>query len=236
MPRHLGLSDHDKVERAVIAGDPDRIRAFAEHLGGATLLSTKRGYVTYALQHRGRTVHLVAHGIGAPSLAICLHELIDLGLSQVIRIGSAGTLTDAMGIGDVFVPAAAIGEDGVSRALTAAGYRTEPDAALSAALYQALAQGKTRAQRGTVLSSDIYYAHGLQDLPSPARSGAQAIEMECSALFAIANVRGIKAAAALAIDGNPLKWAEGVFDNRPTTLWPVLVEALEAALTALTAP
>lgn len=236
MPRHLGLGDHEKVERAVIAGDPDRIKAFADHLGGAKLLSTQRGYVIYVVTFNHQTVHLVSHGIGSPSLAICAHELMDLGLKKVTRIGSAGTLVDDMGIGDLFIPTAAYGEDGVSRAMLASSPVIEADATLTAALYQNLSHGRARVQSGLVLSSDIYYSQGIKKIFDPKESGAKAIEMECAALFAIARARGVKASAALAIDGNPTKWTEGVFDNRPTTLWPVLIEALEGALKALTDP
>mmetsp|Transcript_4728 Transcript_4728/g.4623 ORF Transcript_4728/g.4623 Transcript_4728/m.4623 type:complete len:90 (-) Transcript_4728:135-404(-) len=57
-----------------------------------------------------------------------------------------------------------------------------------------------------------------QTLVSNAAAGAIGVEMENSALFAVASIRGIRAAAISTVDGCPLKWDEGDYDPAGTTV------------------
>jgi uridine phosphorylase len=130
----------------------------------------------------GDLLTIQATGMGGPSAAIVVEELIALGAQTFIRIGTCGALTDAHAIGDLLRVDVALALDGTSRAL-GAGEQVAPDAGLTAAIDAA---GVTAA------SVDLFY-----DGPDP--YGAEVVEMECAALFQIAKLRGVRAAAVLGV-------------------------------------
>jgi uridine phosphorylase len=131
--------------------------------------------------------------MGGPSAAIVAEELIDLGARTLLRIGTCGGLTLEVALGQLLAVRSAISADGTSAAL-GAGAREEGDPALTAALVEA-----GGAQAATVVSTDVFYdtRAGIQD--EWVVAGAQAVEMEAAAVFAVARRRGVQAGCLLAV-------------------------------------
>jgi len=163
----------------------------------------------------GAPLTIQSTGMGGPSTAIVISELADLGARRLVRVGTCGGLDSSLALGDLLIATEAISDDGTSRALGAAG-RVAADPALSAGM-QAAAGGAAYA--GAVASTDLFYdARGGQE-PRWRDAGALAVEMETATLYALANRRGIQAAAVLIvsdlllptrrrIDGDALREAE----------------------------
>ncbi|MEA2469650.1 MAG: hypothetical protein QOE38_649 [Thermoleophilaceae bacterium] len=102
-----------------------------------------------------------------------------------------GSIADRLG--ELLAVAAALAEDGASRALGADG-RVEPDPGVLAALIEAA--GATAA---TVVSTDLFY-DPRDGLPERwVAEGARAVEMEAAALFSVARRRGVRAGCLLAV-------------------------------------
>ena len=141
----------------------------------------------------GQLLTIQSTGMGGPSAAIVLHELIALGLSRGIRVGSCGALVEDLSLGDVLVVDEAIAQDGTSRAL-GGGDRTRPDAGLCSALERA-AQSDAR----TVVCTDLFYEpRGGREAEWVAQ-GAQAVEMEAAALFEVGRQSGVAIGCVLVV-------------------------------------
>ena len=138
------------------------------------------------------TTTIQATGMGGPSAAIVLTELIALGARRAIRVGTCGALSGELALGDLVVAQAALCRDGTSRSLTS-GERVRPDAALT----EALLQSAPAARAGTVASVDLFY--GGDDHGHGAADGAIAVEMEAAALFAVGAASGVAVACVLAV-------------------------------------
>jgi uridine phosphorylase len=138
----------------------------------------------------GGSLTIQATGVGGPSAAIVLHELIVLGARRAIRVGTCGALAPGLELGALVIANEAICADGTSRALGADGR-----AAADGALTQALAQAAPKARVGAVLSVDLFYDAGRR----PAAGEAIAIEMEAAALFALGAQAGVRVGCALAV-------------------------------------
>jgi uridine phosphorylase len=109
-----------------------------------------------------------------------------------------------------------------------------PDFELTQHLVSELRAGGWQGRHGTIVTSDLFYPGLIDDeLKLYQKAGAIAVEMECSTLFVISQLRNVRAAAVLVCDGNPLKWEEGVYDPRPERLAQSMQLALHAALTCL---
>jgi uridine phosphorylase len=195
-PATIHLRPHDEVaERVLVPGDPGRALRLAQLLlEKPRMLNHNRGLWGYSGRAAdGAALTIQSTGMGGPSAAIVLEELIELGARRIVRVGTCGALADGLALGALLVPDGVLGEDGTSRALGASG-TLRPDPELRAAL-EAAAPG---AATGLVVSSDLFY-----DPSDRARAwvdaGALAVEMEAATLLAVAERRGVPAAIVLAV-------------------------------------
>lgn len=174
----------DLAERVLLPGDPHRALAVAQVLiEQPKMFNHHRGLWGYTgVARDGELLSIQATGMGGPSAAIVIEELIALGAKTLIRIGTCGALTDHHAIGDLVKAEAALALDGTSQALGAEA-RVEPDAELTGALDPPGA---------LAASVDLFY-----DGEQP--TGADVVEMECATLFQIARLRGVRAAAVLGV-------------------------------------
>jgi uridine phosphorylase len=172
------------AERVLLPGDPHRALAVAQELlEQPKMFNHHRGLWGYTGTARdGELLTVQATGMGGPSAAIVVEELIGLGARTLIRIGTCGALTEAYAIGDIVAPEAALALDGTSRAL-GADTRVLPDVQLTAAL---------DAPAVVAASVDLFYG-------DPDTGDADVVEMECATLFQVARLRGARAAAVLGI-------------------------------------
>jgi uridine phosphorylase len=212
-------------EHVLLPGDPGRALALAQALLVAPrMFNHHRGLWGYTGEAPdGRPVTIQATGMGGPSAAIVLHELIELGAKSAVRVGTCGALAPELELGQLLIAGEALCQDGTSRAL-GAGERVAADGELTAAL----ARSAPDARVATVATVDLFY----EPEPTPERPGAQAIEMEAASLFAVGAGAGVPVGCLLTVsdtfDGSDRR--ERIDDER-------LLEAAEqmgrAALAAL---
>ncbi len=183
--------------RVLLPGDPGRALALAQHLLEKPLMFNHNrglwGYTGTAAD--GLPLTIQSTGMGGPSAAIVVEELIDLGVTRAIRVGTCGALQPGFAHGDLVIAEAALAGDGTSRGL-GAGDTVAADPGLVGALRAAAGDG---AAIGTVATTDLFYD------PDPGRAtgwtaaGALAVEMEAAAVLQVAARRGIPAAVLLAV-------------------------------------
>ncbi|HVR05688.1 MAG TPA: hypothetical protein VMS02_06570, partial [Solirubrobacteraceae bacterium] len=92
----------------------------------------------------GEPLTIQSTGMGGPSAAIVLHELIALGVRRAIRVGTCGALDGGLALGDLVIVGEALAADGASRAL-GAGERIAGDRELTAALVRATTRERAAA-------------------------------------------------------------------------------------------
>lgn len=202
--------------RVLLPGDPHRALAVAQALmEQPKMFNHHRGLWGYSGTGRdGELLTVQATGMGGPSAAIVVEELIALGAGTFIRIGTCGALHDELELGDVVRVDGALALDGTSRALGGDG-QVEPDGALTQRL----------GTRGVVAASvDLFY-----DGPEP--DGADVVEMECATLFQLARVRGVRAAAVLGVSDALAGGRRRIASDELEALGLRLGEAAWAALT-----
>jgi uridine phosphorylase len=206
------------AERVLLPGDPHRALAVAQELmEQPKMFNHHRGLWGYTGTARdGELLTIQATGMGGPSAAIVIEELIALGAKTLIRIGTCGALTQAHAIGDIVAPEAALALDGTSRAL-GADARVLPDAELAAAC-------AADAPSVVAASVDVFYG-------DPYTGGADVIEMECATLFQVAALRGVRAAALLGVSDTLTSGRHRIDPEQLESLGIRLGEAAWAALT-----
>ncbi len=182
------------AERVLLPGDPHRALAVAQAvLDEPKMFNHHRGLWGYTGAARdGEPLTVQATGMGGPSAAIVIEELIDLGARTLLRIGTCGALRPGFELGELVAAERVLATDGTSAAL-GAGPQLTPDPALSRALVEG------GAQPATVLSTDLFYDPHGNSLEGWLAAGAEVVEMEAAALLAIADRRDVAAAVVLAV-------------------------------------
>jgi len=180
------------AERVLLPGDPGRALALAQSLLVAPrMFNHHRGLWGYTgAASDGEPLTVQATGMGGPSAAIVLSELIALGARRAIRVGTCGALDPSLAPGELVVARESICDDGTSRAL-GARERIAADPSLT----ETLARCAPSAHPGTIVSVDLFYDNGH-------RRGADealAIEMETAALFAVGAAASVPVACILAV-------------------------------------
>jgi uridine phosphorylase len=174
-----------------------------------------------------RRVALARTSIGAPATAITMEEMAALGAKEFLAFGACGSLGPRLKIGDTAIPTFAIPDEGTSRHY-AAPRRPRPDPGLVEALTKACGRRSLRYATGGTWTMDAVYRETTARARDLARRGVLTVEMEASAIWAVARYRGFRAASLLVVsdelggDG----WNPGFRD-------PAFLEGKKRALRAL---
>jgi DeoD family purine-nucleoside phosphorylase len=184
------------ADRVLLPGDPGRaLRLAQELLEAPQMFNHNRGLWGYTgVAHDGLELTIQATGMGGPSAAIVVSELIELGARRFIRVGTCGSLAPELDLGRLLVVTYAISDDGASQAL-GAGESVPSSPGLLAGL---LDEAGPEVASGPVVSTDLFYdAEERTDWWR--RDGALAVEMETATLFALAERHQVDAASVLLV-------------------------------------
>ncbi len=145
-----------------------------------------------------RTWVLHSH-VGAPAVVLLLEPLIAAGVRRVIFLGIAGSLRPEAPIGTIVLPEWAIREEGTSHHYLPASILPRASGELLNRLQEELERLGEGPLRGGVWTTDAPFVETRGKVRRYAEMGALAVEMECSALMALSQVRGFDFAAGLVI-------------------------------------
>ena len=186
------------AERVLLPGDPHRALAVAQHLlDGPKMFNHSRGLWGYTgAAPDGAPLTVQSTGMGGPSAAIVCEELIALGATTLVRIGTCGALDPGLELGALVAAQTVLPVDGTSAALGAEG-PLEADPGLLSRLVDA------GARPAVVASSDLFYdpREGLG--AAWVARGAIAVEMEAATILRVAARRGVEAACVLGVSDVP---------------------------------
>ncbi len=180
---------------ALLPGDPARAMLLAQLLlVKPKMHNLHRGLWGYSgATPAGMPLSIQSTGMGAPSAAIVLHELAELGVRRAIRVGTCGALDEKLGLGELLRATSALAEDGVSRSLGA-----DPTVGGDPALLDRLrAAGDSEA--ALVATTDLFYGDSGAPRLRWRRAGARAVEMETAALFALGPRVGVAIGSLLVV-------------------------------------
>ncbi len=174
-----------------------------------------RGFPAGAAEHRrqGGADRPVRHR-GVRAATAILEQLAALGTSAVVSVGTAGSLQRDLKPGDLVLCEAAVRDEGVSHHYLPPGRLAAAPAGMTAALGAAMRQAGHRFRTGTSWTIDTPYRETLDEVRHYQAEGVLCVEMEAAALFAVAEVRGLRLASAFVISDSlaDLVWSPRFHD------------------------
>ncbi|HDL50721.1 MAG TPA: nucleoside phosphorylase [Firmicutes bacterium] len=201
---HIRCERKDIPPYVIIVGNPDRATRISENfLKEGKLINSYRSLLTYTGYYKDLRVTVSTTGMGAPSTAIVLEELIHLGGKVFIRVGSAGGINPEIDVGDIVVATGSIRDDGTTPKYLPLSFPAVPDFNVLSKLVKVSKEFSNRVFYGVVGSSDAFYIpYDDKTLKKLVESNVQAVEMESGCVFIVSQRRGVKSGAIFAIDGN----------------------------------
>jgi uridine phosphorylase len=228
---YLNCTAEDVGDRAILVGDRSRVGRIAELLDDVQWLNEDRGLTTATGARNGSRVTVSAFGMGAPIAAVVLHELHDIGVRTFLRLGTVMGL-EPVELGDLVIADGAVREEATSSGYVPPGYPAVGDFELGRALRSAATEAGLPWHGGLVCSCDGFYTEmlGAHERHEHLRKlGVLALDMETSAILAVARALGSRAASlcAATVDGRTsAKLGEGERDAAEDALVRVGLDAL----------
>ncbi len=222
MSVHLEARPGDIAPIVLLPGDPLRAQFIADRfLDDAVCHNRVRNALGFTGHHRGVRVSVQSTGMGMPSCAIYVHELLaQYGARVLVRIGTCGAIRADLQTRDL-VLAQATSTDSAMFRTTFGGATFAPAASfdlLRRAHAIAVERGKP-VRVGTVLTSDTFYPDhlALSSWWTPwAEHGVLAAEMETAALYTLAARHAARALSILTVSDNLVTGEQTTSDERQT--------------------
>jgi DeoD family purine-nucleoside phosphorylase len=192
MPIHVRAEPGDYAEACLLPGDPLRAKYIAEtFLENAEQRNWERGMLGFTGTFRGRPVSVQATGMGCPSAAIVIEELVQLGVKRLLRVGTCGGLQPDLALGDLIIAISAVAADSTAQHLVREPHAPTADWGLvHGAVHAAKELGKP-VRVGPIVSSDLFYNPDERQYQRWSDRGILAVEMEAAVLFTLGALRKV---------------------------------------------
>ena len=202
---HILCGPGDVAKYVLLPGDPKRAQKIAKFFDDYKLVAEYRQYVTFSGSYKGIPVSVTSTGIGCPAAAIAVEELAKIGAKCFIRVGTTGAIQPEIEIGDIVVATAAVRADGTTRTYVPLEYPAVASVEVVNSLLSAAEKLGIDVRSGVILTGDAFYAEDMNTMKMWGSLGVLSVEMEAAVIFVLSQIKGLKAGAVLAVDGNIIK-------------------------------
>ncbi|MGB9793614.1 nucleoside phosphorylase [Caldisericum exile] len=200
---HIRCESEDISPYVILVGNPQRAEKMSKLLEGAKLVNEYRLLYVYTGFYKGERITIATTGMGAPSTAIVLEELINLGGKVFIRVGSAGGIDPKLDVGDIVIATGSVRDDGTTQNYLRQTFPAVANFDITKTLIEVGREIKPNIAYGVVISQDAFYVpYSDEEMEKFVKAQVKAVEMESGCVFIVSQFRGVKAGALFALDGN----------------------------------
>lgn len=211
---HLKINKNNISKYVLLPGDPKRTDIIGKYLKNFKILNQNREFRLGKGSYKGIPVTVCSTGIGSPSTAIAVEEIISAGAEILIRVGTCGgSWKKYIKPGSLVIPTACVRDEGTTLEYIPLGFPAVADLSITCALRDAAIKRNCSYFAGINRTHDAFYGNqkaikkwgdyllekNWKSFDTPILSS----DMETSALFVIANLRGVSAGAILGVNANP---------------------------------
>lgn len=233
---HIRVSENDVGKYVLLPGDPGRCESIANYFDNPQFVSFNREHKVYTGYINGEKVSVVSTGMGCPSTAIAVEELVKIGCHTFIRVGTSGAMQPGMKTGDIAIVNAAIRDEGTSRQYLPIEFPSVADLDVTNALVQSAKTLDLKYHVGVSHTKDSFYSevepermpmatHLKEKWNSYVAGGAICSEMEASIVFILSSIYRKRAGAVAMIIGSDMDTISKKHD--PDDMIRVAINALK---------
>ncbi|AOR23455.1 uridine phosphorylase [Clostridium taeniosporum] len=222
---HIDIAKGEVGKYVILPGDPKRCAKIAAYFDNAELVADKREYITYTGYLDGVKVSVTSTGIGGPSAAIALEELVQCGADTFIRVGTCGGMDIDVKGGDMVIATGAIRMEGTSKEYAPIEFPAVANIDVVNSLVQASKTLNEKYHVGVVQCKDSFYGqHSPETKPVSyelmdkwnawLRCGCLASEMESAALFVVSSYLRVRVGSVFLAVANQERAKAGLDDTQ----------------------
>ncbi len=232
MSVHISAKKGEIADTILLPGDPLRAKYIADtFLEDVVQYNEVRNMFGYTGTYKGKRISVQGTGMGVPSIAIYVTELMqEYDVQKLIRVGTCGAIQKDVKVRDVILGQSASTDSSLNKVLlNDLAYAPTADFDL---LYKAFEAGKEAGLNlrvGNIFTADLFY-NDEADYKKWADYGILAVEMESAALYTLAAKFGRQALSILTVSDHILTGEATSSEERQTTFNDMIVVALEAAI------
>jgi purine-nucleoside phosphorylase len=231
---HNHAKPGDYAEAVLLPGDPLRAKWIAEtFFENPKLVNSVRNCLGYTGTWKGKPVSVQASGMGQPSLAIYVHELINVfGVKKIIRVGTCGGLSADVKVRDIILAQGASTDSGIVKGRFGAfNFAPIADFGLLRTAANLAEERGLPYHAGNMLSSDVFYhADGFAGYDKLPEHGVLGVEMEAAVLYTLAARFKVKALAICTMTDSLITHEEMSADERQSSLKEMVELSLDTAI------
>ena len=236
---HIDIAPGEIPPRVLLPGDPDRSKKIAmKFFDNPEEIAKKREYWSFKGAYKDVPVAVCSTGIGCPSAAIALEELVKVGCTTFIRVGTSGAIDSSIRTGELVIFTGAVRDEGTSRSYVPIEFPAVANPEVVNALSNAASQRGVDYRVGIGHTKDSFYSEHPDYLTDPRsarerwdayrKAGVLATEMEAASLFVIGHLRDVKVGAICVVIGEPIEKEQKIIGKPP--LDDLITVALDAII------
>ncbi|MEG0284413.1 MAG: nucleoside phosphorylase [Vagococcus sp.] len=185
---HIQLAPLADVTKAIIVGDHKRVDTIKLFLSNTSDLAFNREYKSITGEFEGEKILVISTGIGAPSTAIAIEELTNIGITTIIRVGSCGAMQKGIQLGKLVISTGTVRDEGLTKKYVPADFPAIPNPDLiskAKSLVPNAYFGITRSHDG------FYMPKNTETEAFWSEFGILGGDMETSTLYVLGSLKGI---------------------------------------------
>lgn len=236
---HTNVGKGDVGRYVIMPGDPKRCEKIAAFLDEPKFIADNREYVTYTGKLEGVKVSVTSTGIGGPSAAIALQELVSCGADTFLRVGTCGGMQDDVIGGDIVIANGAIRMEGTSKEYAPIEYPAVADINVINAMMAAAKKLDLKYHVGVVQSKDSFFGQHEPELMPVGyelknkwdawiKMGCLASEMETAALLIAGSYLRVRVGACFLVLANQERAKKGLSNVQAHDTKAAIETAVEA--------
>ena len=153
-------------------------------------VSATKTYPVYVMDYKGEEVCLAQAPVGSAPAAQFMDWLIGYGVEKIISTGTCGVLAD-IEENAFLVPVRALRDEGTSYHYASPSRYMDVHVEAVSAIEQVLEQLGIPYEEVMTWSTDGFYRETAEKVAYRKEEGCAVVEMECAALAAVAQLRGV---------------------------------------------
>ena len=229
---HNGAEKGDIAKTVLMPGDPLRAKYIADtYLKDVKCFNTVRNMFGYTGTYEGKEVSVMGGGMGMPSIGIYSFELYHFyDVDQIIRIGSAGGISDKVKVRDLVIGMGASTNSNFASQYKLPGtFAPIADFGLLRKAVEIAEEKNIPVAVGNILSSDTFYTDDETANDKWKKMQILCVEMEAAALYMNAARAGKKALCMLTISDHLYTGEALSAEERQTSFHEMMEVALKLA-------
>lgn len=210
MSLHIGARPGQIAPSVLITGDPLRAKHYAENfLDNAACYNSIRGMLGYTGTFHGIPISIQGTGIGIPSTALYVHELIHgYGVKRIIRVGTCGAMQKNLNVGEVIAATEAGTDSAVVEKFMRGKGVPQADPVLMSHAERIAGELSLSLRKGPVFSTDLFYSEDSKRYDEDSAKGVLGVDMETSVLYAMGKKNAVQTLSLLTVSDNLITGAE----------------------------